>query len=82
MPAPKRLTIPRHRSIATRRVVEYINDRFEGNIALAAAMLDCDYDALYAMVKGLRRKPTLSVLQALSVYSLNPIEYWLDEEGK
>lgn len=77
MPAKTKIT-PIGKDPATKRLAKYVNDRYEGNISVAAKAIGCSYDQLYTAVKGIRtRGPSLALLQQVARHTGLPIEHWL-----
>lgn len=72
--------VPVGQNASAKRIATYLNDHFEGNMALAARTIDCDYTQLWFAARGVaRRGPSIPVLRALAKHSGQPMEWWTAE---
>lgn len=83
MPAAKEIDAGEIADPIARRIAQYINLVFKGNIRAASAAIGCDYDVLYRAVqpKGGHRpakSPSLDLLRRLSAHSKRTVDQWLE----
>lgn len=78
MPASQHI-VPIGRDPRAKRIAEYVNDHFDGNVSQAADAIGCSYDQLHRAANGtLRRGPSLALLTALVAHSGKPLDFWIN----
>lgn len=59
------------------RIVQYLNDTFDGNLRRATEALRCDYDQLYRVVRTRDARPNVLILLALERHSGRSVQWWM-----
>lgn len=76
MPSAKKVR-PMVKTALSRRIADYVNLHYDGNLSRAAMALGCNYDGLRNAALGTAKRVNLPVIQALAMRSGHSIEWWL-----
>ncbi|MGH3426856.1 MAG: hypothetical protein ACRDQZ_04710 [Mycobacteriales bacterium] len=76
MPAPSKIRASGGNEFQ-RRVAQYVNERFGGNLTTAAQAIGCSYDQLRNFATGRTLRPSLDLIQLLLAHSGRSAEWWL-----
>lgn len=79
MPAPSKINKSRS-SPVTRRIAQYVNATWAGNMSAAAEALGCSFDIVWSQATG-RARPSLDLLKRLCEHSGRSLDWWVYGEN-
>ncbi len=78
MPAPTKIA-PLSRDPIARRVAEYVNAHFDGNLSAACAAIGCTHEQLRRVAMGIS-KINVHLIRLLAEHSGKSVDWWLTGE--
>ncbi|HTJ62132.1 MAG TPA: hypothetical protein VL333_13155 [Candidatus Saccharimonadales bacterium] len=82
MPASQHIK-PISRDPRAKRVADYVNTKFDGNLSRAADEIGCNYDHLSKAANGqLKKGPSVVLLNQLAQHSGLTLDWWINGDLK